>query len=90
MTRASHSGRAFLYAEQMTFATRDTVIRALVDWCKEERISYRLQLELMESGKIGTSECRNGRMENSTPETIKRVKGLIAELDKLLAEHGYA
>jgi hypothetical protein len=68
----------------------DPLIKSLVKWCEEQRATYERQLALMEDKTMWTGELRDGRYVNTTAESIERVRGLLAEVDKLLAEYGSA
>jgi hypothetical protein len=49
------------------------------------------QLARLESGIIHVGERRaDGTLVDTTPDMIEHVKGVIAEMDRLLAENGYA
>lgn len=62
-----------------------TIDDLIADW-KRMRADLERQLELLESGKMGTG----GRViRSTTSQTITRVRRFIAELDDLLSEHDH-
>jgi hypothetical protein len=69
---------------------QDALLKSLVKWCEEQRATFERQLALMEDKTMWTGELRDGRYVNTTAESIERVRGLLAEVDKLLAEYGSA
>jgi hypothetical protein len=61
-----------------------------IAWCKQEQASIEQQLELMQSGKVLTSENRGSGWIDTTDESVKRAKGRLAELESLLTGEGSA
>ena len=59
-----------------------------VAWCKEEQDSVWQQLELLESGKIGTYQVSGSSQRDTTAATIEQLKVKLAALDALLIDAG--
>ena len=63
----------------------------ILRWCEQQRAMHKDQLARLESGIIHVGERRaDGTLVDTTPDMIEHVKGVIAEMDRLLAENGYA
>lgn len=71
----------------MTSPTRDETIRALIGWITQQRETYERQIELMEAGRMRTSENSGAGMVDVTAKNVERSKEVVAELDRLLIDY---
>jgi hypothetical protein len=58
----------------------------LIDWCRRHRQDLQRQLELIESG-LNTYGSNGTHSVITTDESKARIKGWIADLDRLLAKY---
>jgi hypothetical protein len=64
--------------------SQKALIGLIAKWCKDEQAAYSRQLDLMRSGKMRTSESRDGRMVDTTKESIIEIEKRSDELDHIL------
>ena len=64
--------------------SQKALISLIAKWCKEEQAAYGRQLELMRAGTMRTSESRDGRMVDTTKESINEIERRTGELDRIL------
>jgi hypothetical protein len=64
--------------------SQKALIGLIAKWCKDEQATYSKQLDLMRSGKMRTSESRDGRMVDTTKESILEIEKRSEELDRIL------
>lgn len=55
-------------------------------YLESRRDQYRSSIPLLEAGRIGTHEKRDGKTVDTTTETIARQKENLAEIESILAK----
>ena len=61
--------------------------KIIVDWCENKKVSLRRQLELFETGTLRSGENVGSGWIDTTEKSIERLKGDIAELDRLITQY---
>ena len=61
--------------------------KIIVDWCENKKVSLRRQLELFETGTLRSGENVGSSWIDTTEKSIERLKGDIAELDRLITQY---
>ena len=61
--------------------------KIIVDWCENKKVSLRRQLELFETGTLRWGENVGSDWIDTTEKSIERLKGDIAELDRLITQY---
>jgi hypothetical protein len=59
----------------------------LFGWCKRERESLQMQLEMLQSGKFRLFKDEGSGQVDVSSESIARITANIAELDLILADY---
>ena len=62
------------------------VLDRFIAWCKQGQDSIWQQLELLESGKMGTYEVNETSRTDTTATTIEQLKVRLSILDGLLLD----
>ena len=55
------------------------------EFLERKRDDYLTSIPLLESGRIGTHEMRDGKIVHTTAETIASQKENLAEIERILA-----
>jgi hypothetical protein len=67
-----------------------TLLEDLLAWCEDERQNLAYELAMMRTNEMHTIQRCDGRLIDTTPQSIERVKRAIAEIDEILARHSSA
>lgn len=63
-------------------------IDEIVAWCKRHRAFLQLELDMLDSGYMTTTEMRLAGQIDTTRETAYRLRNSIVDLDLLLERYG--
>lgn len=64
-----------------------TLLEDLLAWCQDERQNLAYELAMMRTSEMHTVQRSDGRLVDTTPQSIERTKRAIAEIDEILARH---
>ena len=64
-----------------------TLLEDLLAWCQDERQNLAYELAMMRANEMCTSQRSDGRLVDTTQQSIERAKRAIAEIDEILARH---
>jgi hypothetical protein len=66
---------------------QEDLAQALIIWCDHQQRVYEHMLTLMESKAMWTVELREGKPQDTTAESILKVKEMLEELERLLSRY---
>ena len=59
----------------------------ILEWAKQQRLAWQRELRLLQDKKLFTSEERNGKVVNTTEETMAAISVRLENLDRLIARY---
>jgi hypothetical protein len=63
------------------------LVDGVLEWAKRQKAEWDTEIALLSSGRKTTTELRDGKIIDTTAETLAQRSKLGAELESLIARH---